>query len=288
VSAATAGTRTVTATGFLADSSGTGIGGAPIRLTARPERVGAWGVYRITGVVPPGAARALVGIRVNVECGCAGDSEVAFADARYRELSAVGEASPPRGRRPQAAPAVHLDGSDFTGATPARLDTGTGARPGILQLRTRRTSSALLNSTFFSVRPGAPYELAITARVSPGSVGSGYFAIVFVGAGEISRERIPFAPAAAARASVTTSGSGTYAAELRNLPPGEFTVEAVFHGDTTFWPALARRGIVVPAPGRVIGPAHRPGVSGTPAPNPVRGTSHPGKAVQDDGAPEEP
>jgi hypothetical protein len=219
--------------GTLADSSGTPLRGARVELGVHLDRgLGAWGVYRRSGRVPAGASHAVVGVRVNTECECVGSGEIAFRRVRYQETAA------PRGA--ESGVEVRLAPRDFPGA-PVVADA-PGPPPGAaVLLRVPRTGTALLNSTAFPVRPGSRYDLHLTASVSAASVGSGYFALVFLDGAEVLRETIPFQPTPLAKPTVTTSEDGRFEATLRDLPHVPLRVTAVYRGDASYWPARAVR-----------------------------------------------
>jgi hypothetical protein len=223
--------------GVLADSSGAPLGGAPIELGLyRSRGLGAWGVYRRSGTVPAGASRASLGVRVNTECDCAGASEIAFQEVLYQETAAIGQSGPRPGVRVRRTP------TDFPGA-PVVDDAPGEPRGAAVLLTVPATGSALLNSSAFPVRAGSQYDLRITASVSPASVGTGYFAIIFLHELEILRETIPFKAAPLGRATATTSPDGRFETTLRDVPDAPVRVTARYRGDAGHWPA--RAGLVL-------------------------------------------
>jgi hypothetical protein len=225
----TAGSRLVR--GRLTRPGGQPLGGATIDLVLRPlDGPGVWGEYRRSGVVPQGASRALVGIRINAECGCRGLGDVLLRRAAYAERGAQASNEPPP---------VVLDGRAFTD-DPSRL---TFSHPGApeLDLRVDAGDPVLLNSAPFPARRGAPYEVRLLARVSPRSAGSGYFAVIFLDEREVLRETIPFDAAPLKEWTARTGPDGTFAVFLPDLGGGRYVLEATYAGDATYWPAQARR-----------------------------------------------
>jgi len=113
----------------------------------------------------PGAATALVGVRVNGECGCHGDSDVTLYRFRYTDNASTAVA--------QRDFTNGLDEWGMVGTAQAVLEAGSaGTGPG-LHIKAQPGRRALLNSTSFSVTPGSPYTLRITARLTPDSAESG-------------------------------------------------------------------------------------------------------------------
>jgi glycosyltransferase involved in cell wall biosynthesis len=220
------------AEGILTDSCGRGIPGARVDLLVRSLGPEVWAHYRCSGLVPPAATRALVGIRVNIECGTPGDCEIAFREARFVEFSAGDTAD-------DAESVVILDASEFPGSAPLRI--GEGTRDAAVHLCTPETASALLNSTPFPVHGGSRYDLTVTAWVSPASEGRGCFAIIFLDESEVARDTIPFVAAVVAAKSVVTTDEGMYRVDLGRLPPGELAIDAIFPGTGTYWPARAEQ-----------------------------------------------
>jgi glycosyltransferase involved in cell wall biosynthesis len=222
--------------GTLVDSVGRGIREARVELRARARTPGIWTRYSRSGLVPPGATHAVVGIRVNVECGTPGESQIAFQEARYVESAADGG-----GPAPDSV--LRLDPSDFPDATAPQIQ-GDAHQP-FLHLRAGAESSILLNSRSFPVHVGRRYDLTVTAWVSPASGQTGCFAIIFLAEREISRDVIRFVPATLTTRTAVTTAAGTYEVDLDGLPRGELAIEAVFAGTETCWPARAEQVLVL-------------------------------------------
>jgi hypothetical protein len=105
-----------------------------------------------------------------------------------------------------------------------------------------------LNSEATAVTPGAPFRLNITARMSPASVGSGYFALIWFNAAgnEPSREISLFRPTTQPVATVKTHRDGTFTVD-NPLDADWYEVTAEYPGSDKSWPSVAR------APGIVVG-----------------------------------
>jgi len=146
--------------------------------------------YEISGIVPPGVNAAVIGVRVNGECGgCRGAAVVALSAVDYRQ---EGDR---RNRVPNANFASRTAGWALAGPGIA-LDSGrTGARESwpdrgpTYELWIRATPDDVIrvNSPRFAVDPGTRYIVRIDAAVAPESTGSGNFTIIFLGGPDIRR-----------------------------------------------------------------------------------------------------
>jgi hypothetical protein len=99
-----------------------------------------------------------------------------------------------------------------------------------------------VNSSAFTVKPGSPFTMTMSARVSPASAGSGNFAAIFLVNGlEIEpRMTVPIAPEAAVVATTQTDADGHYNVALpAQTVAGKFQLQARFAGSNTLWPAFA-------------------------------------------------
>ena len=89
----------------------------------------------------------------------------------------------------------------------------------------------MANSGTFSVSAGTNFTLTFTARISPRSTGSGYFAVFFLnGKGEVERQTLPIeATAIHAVARTDAEGQFTY---TWSAPSGQHVeVRAAWPGD---------------------------------------------------------
>ena len=224
------------ASGTLIDGAGIPIAGEPIQVTLTPlEGPGTLQTYSLSGTVPAGTAEAVVGFRVNTECGCAGESGFALYDASY---TAGGGSSSlvPDGDFSNA-----LDGWGLSGEGVARVQPSDRGEGSMLAVQASPDQSLLANSALFPVEAGQPYTVSFEAKVAPSSVGSGYFALVFLGArGEIDRRRILFLPASFDIGTRITDETGAFRATFHapgiQLSLGKVLIEAWFPGDERLWP----------------------------------------------------
>jgi hypothetical protein len=223
------------ATGTLSDATGAALTGATVELTMKAsEGPGLVAEYTITGTVPAEAIRSDVGFRVNTECGCQGTSDFALYQVRYIEAEQT------ISRVPNGSFASGLNGWGAWGSGTIRLEPSDQGSGGMLHVQAAPNQEAAINSSTFTVTPGATYRLTFVARISPASFGSGYFDITFQDAnGEFSREKIPLAPSAASIGSAMTDAQGGYAIHLKMLPQGNLLLEADYAGNEQYWPAYA-------------------------------------------------
>jgi len=218
------GTRQLT--GTLTDRTGTPITNAPIELTMTPlSGPGVFAEYTQSDTVPTGATEAVVGFRVNDECGCAGTSDFTLYEVRYVEGQET------TNRVPNGNFSQGLQGWGFWGTGTARLEIDANFRQG-LHVTATPAQTASINSSAFSVTAGATYTVTFAARVTPVSVGSGYFTVIFLNpSGEGTRVTIPLEPARVSVGKTTTDSNGAFQFTLRNLPEGQLLLEASYPGD---------------------------------------------------------
>jgi len=145
--------------------------------------------YTISGVVPGGAVDAVVGYRLNVECGCSGPAHLDLHRVQYREGDG------PTRLVPNGDFARGLDGWGAWGAADYWLvasDAGTGRA---LRVSAADGEDGGLNSALMPVTAGSLFTVTFTARVAPGTTGSGYFAVIFLDtSGEVQRLTVPLEP----------------------------------------------------------------------------------------------
>ena len=226
--------RDSTFRGMLTTDDGHPIANAPITLTLSPTAGdGLPSEYSIDGNVPAGAQTIVFGARINQECNCDGTADLLLSGFR---LEAGG------------AGVVHRD---FLGQLAGwSVSSGFAKMEGTaLHIALKRGESFLLNSEPISFTAAVPFTLRVQAQVAPRSVGSGYFALIFLGAsGEVGRVLIPLAPATVTLGTATTDSSGRFRLRLPAKRPEAFQVEATYAGDKENWPALAHRSMARKAP----------------------------------------
>jgi hypothetical protein len=147
-------------------SHGTPVGGAQIFAYAVDDgTLNITTTALVTNTVPAGAAVAVVGLRINTECNCAGSANVLLGSAQY------------------------VDETSNTTVT-----TNVVSPSQRIVVPAGQTMS--VNSTSFPVTPGNPFSFSVPMQVPYSSSNTGYVAIFFLnGAGaEINRLELPFQP----------------------------------------------------------------------------------------------
>jgi hypothetical protein len=174
------------ASGTLLDSQGAPINSSPITLTAQATTgSGVVSNYVLSGTVPPAVTQAVIQICINL-CGDVGTTDANVYSFQYAGTSGQASLNFKNGL---AGWGVEPSG---TALVQPRSDTNG---PSIL-ISSTASQQTYVNSGSITVVPGDGYNLTIRARVSPASVGSGSFSLVFLGAGgtEVSRGSLNFAP----------------------------------------------------------------------------------------------
>jgi hypothetical protein len=111
----------------------------------------------------------------------------------------------------------------------------------MVQVLATPSQTAALTSAPFPLTPGATFNVSFFARVAPVSFASGYFTVIFLGAGtEISRQVIPLPATKVTFGTTSTDAVGHYQLGLASLGTSQVTLEAAYAGDAQHWPAYAR------------------------------------------------
>jgi hypothetical protein len=219
------------ASGSLTDSQGIPIASAPIALTAQvTSGPGTVSNYVLSGTVPSSITQAVIQICVN-ECDEVGTTDVNVYAFQY--VNSGGQTS--------LNFANGLTGWTVDGNGTAVVQPASDANGKSVQITATAVQRTFINSAPLTVVPGSIYNLAIQARVSPSSFGSGYFALVFLGATgtEFSRATLQFAPAILALGSTQTARDGTYSLSFTPPNSGSPELQAAYVGTATLWPAFA-------------------------------------------------
>jgi hypothetical protein len=208
--------------------------GASIQVTAQPlSGNGTLATYTITGPVPAEAHTALVGARINSECyGCNGPSDLTIYHFQYSENTQ---------RKPTTWDFTKgINGWSFGPGAPV-FDPGPPPYPQGLHIKAQPGQALGVNSTAVAVTPKAQFTLRVTARVSPVSVGSGYFTLIWFNAAgnEPSRETILFQPKVQTLGTATTSRDGSFRI-ANSLDSNAYEVTAEYAGSATLWPAMIK------------------------------------------------
>lgn len=176
---------------------------------------------RISGLVPPDAATAVVALRADTEgaCVCAGPAGVVVGGVRYSE--------PVGGQRQELSP-LKLPIDD----APASYRT--------LELLPEHPLSAELGR--FSVNPGAAYLLQAPLAATANAAHAGYLALIFLdeGGNEIRRDKLWFEPATRVLGKPVTGEDGGFRLELPpEIAAWDPQLRATFAGAAATLPPLA-------------------------------------------------
>jgi len=222
------------ASGALTNASGTPMSAAPITVSATPVNgSGNYQQYRISGQAPVAATQAIVGFRINAETAGPGNGDISLYQISYIQGGDGIE---------------RVANSDFSSGAQSWFpfgqtqivpsDRGAGQ---MVQAISTTSQDALLNSAPFSLMGGDLFQSTFSARISPVSVGSGYFVVIFLNGGnEIARQMLPFTAAKLSLGSTVTGTSGNYQLSLTSLGTVKVILEATYPGDTQHWPSSAR------------------------------------------------
>ena len=200
--------------GQLSDLTGRPLAGKRITIAAQqagePE---APALHMRSGHVPENAVKALFALRVNTECGCAGQANIAIGPMLYRE--------------DRTGRIVQLT----IRPAPASGDAG------IFQFHARPDQSILLNTPTFPVTAGAPFTVRVPMITDLGSADSGYVSLNFQDArGKgIERQSLPFEPAERSIGAVTTDTGGRFSlAPSSDVLRSSVGFRAAFAGDSQY------------------------------------------------------
>lgn len=225
-----------TASGKLTDAAGAPISGATITLSdTSTGGTGTYAQYQLSGQPPVAATQAVVGFRVNMEGAGPEPSDFSLYQASYIQTTdgiervvngsfALGAQSWSLGGQAQLVPS----------------DRGAGQ---MVQVLATPSQTAALTSAPFTLTSGAAFQVSFSARVAPVSFASGYFTVIFLGAGtEISRQVIPLPATKVTFGTTSTDAVGHYQLGLASSGTSQVTLEAAYAGDAQHWPAYARVG----------------------------------------------
>jgi hypothetical protein len=185
----------------------------------------------VRGVVPFGAKRAVIIVRVNAECGvgCNGMNDLLFGAIRYQETAG--------------------GSSQMTFSYPATVNVVNGVRLGselvggaaVTRVTVQPGQTFAPNSARFAVTAGAQYQLNIPAATVGGLGWSGVVGVVWVGDnGEMGRATARPDPGRAMVSTAVTAKDGTF--DLlhmpRNLERSQKVTVEFDGGDSTYRPTV--------------------------------------------------
>jgi len=219
------------ASGSLVNGQGSPIASAPIALTAQPTSgPGMVSIYVLSGTAPAAVTQAVIQTCVN-ECAEAGTADINVYSFQYAGS----------GGQTTLNFANGLTGWTVDGNGTASVQLNSDASGKSVQISATATQETYINSVPLTVIPGDSYNLTIQARVSPSSVGSGSFALVFLSASgtEVLRNTLEFAPATLALGTAQTASDGTYSLSFTPLNSAGFQLQAAYMGTGALWPAFS-------------------------------------------------
>jgi hypothetical protein len=192
--------------GELRREDGTAVAAQPVQVLLRDPGTAQHPTLReLEGFVPADAALAVVGLRVNTECGgCAVHGALLIGNPQFREA----------------------DGPDL-------LAGGTFAPPGgFLRHPARPARPLLRNSASFAVVPGRHFRLAVPLDATAGMGAGSYVALMFLDAAgrEVTRLKLATSPSEVALATVSTDSGGRFVTPLGVALTRGMTVIAQFGG----------------------------------------------------------
>jgi hypothetical protein len=209
------------------------VSGANIQITAQPvSGNGAITTYTIAGIVPEAARTALVGARINSECySCNGPTDLTIYGFQYNENTQ---------RKPVTWDFAKGVSGWLYGPGAAVFDSGEPPYVHGLHVTAKPGQPLMINSTAVAVTPKAQFTLRVTARVSPISVGSGYFTLIWLNAAgnEPLRETLLFQPQTQSLGGATTAKDGSFTI-ANSLSSDDYAITAEFAGSATLWPAIS-------------------------------------------------
>jgi hypothetical protein len=218
--------------GLLADATGMAVADAPVAV----EAVGlaatqAVPVLQAVGAVPANASTALVMLRVNADCNCAGQEDALFGNAQYSEAGA--------GTTPTAIGFATLAGKPSNPAVAVLRPTLRLGQP-LVEIIASPAQAFSNNTRPFPVTPGAAFTLSVPAASISGHALDGSVGIVFFdGSGKSAGKATLKVPMPVTQAGgVLTDANGRF-----TVPPpaagGATTLRLIFPGSATLRGATA-------------------------------------------------
>ena len=241
-----------TASGKLTDAVGAPLGGVPISVAYTPAN-GSPSTYQLAGVAPAGAVQATLGFRINTDYPAAWPAYW-FAGPVASNISVYQFSYVQSGSTNNLVPNSNFSsgGQGWTQQGQSQIvvsDRGSGQ---MVQVVATAAQSAMLDSSPFSVTGGDSFDVEISARVPPASVGSGYFFLAFKDANgnflpipgpnssDLKAETIPFIATAPVVGIATTDAGGNFTLSLSALGSQKVILEGTYAGDAQHWPAHAQ------------------------------------------------
>ncbi|MEZ5354863.1 MAG: hypothetical protein R2762_19690 [Bryobacteraceae bacterium] len=231
-------TGSMSAQGSLSDSHGAPLASKQVTVSAEPTSgEGVIATYTMTGTVPATTSKATIQLCVQL-CGGTGPNNMSVYSYEYLDAGGGVTLDFSKG----------LNGWGVKGDGTASVGLGSDGSGSFLRVMATPQQSTFVNAPEFVITPGSNYVLKIRARISPGSIESGIFALIFLTDKEVSRHIFPFSPGPIELGSATTSANGSYNVQFAPLPSGTFRMKASYAGSDASWPAVAVATITQQAP----------------------------------------
>jgi hypothetical protein len=176
------------------------------------------------GVVPAGAVSAIIGIRLNTECACAGVSDVLIGTLQYQE-TVNGVCRPAFPYAYPNKPAISGTGATVNG------ETVGGTR--VTRVTVQPNQSFLANSQSFAVTANAQYQFTVPAASVGGQGWYGNIIIIWLdkNGNGIARLFVIPDPGHVTTSIATTAKDGTFTAPvLPRVGPASVPVSLYFDG----------------------------------------------------------
>ena len=235
------------ATGKLVDSSGRGIGSAPITVAFQPTAgPGIVSTYTLIGTVPSSSTDAIFQTWVPggtgyFGCGTQHSNDMSVYSFQYTDAS----------HQMSLGFANGLSDWDLDPTATASMQLGSDSNGAFLHISTTPAQETWVNSPPFAVTAGTMYDLTVQARISAGSVGSCYFRLVFfTGTTYVSTSTLLYGPATFTLSPTQTDNDGSYFFHFAPLGQGTFQVQAFYPGIdyplmNASWPALVTESLKI-------------------------------------------
>jgi hypothetical protein len=179
----------------------------------------------MTGTVPAGITTGVIQTCIN-ECGEVAPANIGLYGFQYQDSGGLWYFGFSQG----------LTGWGVDGTGTASVQA---AGDGSIEITSTAQQHTFVNSSPITVVPGSSFTLTIQARVSPSSIDSGYFAMVFLqpSGTEISRTTLPFAPATITLGAAPTAADGSYRVSFPSAVEA-MKINAFYPGSAALWPAF--------------------------------------------------
>jgi len=215
----------------LLGASGSGIGSAKISISSKPDSVQSSQMTELLGgIVPRGAMKALVALRIHAECDCpdTAESELYLSDLQFKETGAAGSAGTTIRRS-----------SFLPGSLPSAFTSCGDLGSGCTQVHVSGTTPFLRNGQSFPVTEGAPFGLSGILFSQNRHANFGVICLVFQNqdSKEVRRGCRPLDTPYQGEVALITQSDGVVS--LNALGVGSTRVRANFAGNDTFAPSSA-------------------------------------------------